>query len=42
MPTGSAALALFAAATAAGYGGRDMISVVEYMLEQVRTSFGER
>jgi 3-hydroxyisobutyrate dehydrogenase len=41
MPVGSAALALFAAATAAGYGGRDMISVVEYLLEQVRESFGE-
>ena len=41
MPVGSAALALFGAATAAGYGGRDMISVVEYMLEQVRASFGE-
>jgi 3-hydroxyisobutyrate dehydrogenase-like beta-hydroxyacid dehydrogenase len=42
MPTGSAALGLFAAATAAGYGGRDMITVVEYMLQQVRASFGER
>ena len=41
MPTGSAALALFAAATAAGYGERDLIAVVEYMLEQVRASFGE-
>jgi 3-hydroxyisobutyrate dehydrogenase len=41
MPVGSAALALFGAATAAGYGGRDMIAVVEYMLEQVRASFGE-
>jgi 3-hydroxyisobutyrate dehydrogenase len=41
MPAGSAALGLFTAATAAGYGGRDMIAVVEYMLEQVRQSFGE-
>jgi 3-hydroxyisobutyrate dehydrogenase len=41
MPTGSAALGLFAAATAAGYGERDMITVVEYLLEQVRSSFGE-
>jgi 3-hydroxyisobutyrate dehydrogenase-like beta-hydroxyacid dehydrogenase len=41
MPAGSAALALFAAATAAGYGGHDMIAVVEYMLGQVRASFGE-
>jgi 3-hydroxyisobutyrate dehydrogenase-like beta-hydroxyacid dehydrogenase len=41
MPAGSAALGLFAAATAAGYGGRDLIAVVEYLLEQVRASFGE-
>lgn len=41
MPAGSAALALFAAATAAGHGDRDLISVVEYMLEQVRASFGD-
>jgi 3-hydroxyisobutyrate dehydrogenase len=41
MPAGSAALALFAAATAAGHGERDLIAVVEYMLEQVRASFGE-
>jgi 3-hydroxyisobutyrate dehydrogenase len=41
MPAGSAALALFAAATAAGYGERDLIAVVEYMLEQVRASFGD-
>jgi 3-hydroxyisobutyrate dehydrogenase-like beta-hydroxyacid dehydrogenase len=39
-PAGSAALALFAAATAAGYGERDLIAVVEYMLELVRDSFG--
>jgi 3-hydroxyisobutyrate dehydrogenase len=41
MPSGSAALALFAAATAAGHGERDLIAVVDYMLEQVQTSFGE-
>jgi 3-hydroxyisobutyrate dehydrogenase len=41
MPVASAALALFAAATAAGYGGRDMIAVVEYLHEVVRDSFGE-
>jgi 3-hydroxyisobutyrate dehydrogenase len=40
MPAGSAALALFAAATAAGHGERDLIAVVEYMLELVRESFG--
>jgi len=40
MPAGSAALALFAAATAAGHGERDLIVVVEYMLEMVRESFG--
>jgi 3-hydroxyisobutyrate dehydrogenase len=40
-PTGSAALALFAAATAAGYGERDLIYVVEYVQELVRESFGE-
>jgi 3-hydroxyisobutyrate dehydrogenase-like beta-hydroxyacid dehydrogenase len=40
MPVGSAALAWFGAATAAGYGGRDMIMLVEYMLELVRESFG--
>jgi 3-hydroxyisobutyrate dehydrogenase len=40
MPTGSAALALFAAATAAGHGERDLIDVVEYMSEMVRQSFG--
>jgi 3-hydroxyisobutyrate dehydrogenase-like beta-hydroxyacid dehydrogenase len=36
MPAGSAALALFAAATAAGYGERDLIMVVEYAIEMVR------
>ena len=39
MPTGSAALALFAAAAAAGHGERDLIDVVEYMLEMVRKTF---
>jgi 3-hydroxyisobutyrate dehydrogenase len=41
MPAGSAALALFAAATAAGHGQRDLIAVVEYLQELVRESFGE-
>ncbi|HEU5101768.1 MAG TPA: NAD(P)-dependent oxidoreductase [Roseiflexaceae bacterium] len=41
MPAGSAALALFAGATAAGYGERDLITVVEYLYELVRESFGE-
>jgi 3-hydroxyisobutyrate dehydrogenase-like beta-hydroxyacid dehydrogenase len=41
MPAGSAALALFAAATAAGHGQRDLIAVVEYLHELVRESFGE-
>lgn len=41
MPAGSAALALFAAATAAGHGGRDLIAVVEYLHELVRASFGD-
>lgn len=35
-PTGSAALALFAAATAAGYGERDLAFVVEYMTDLAR------
>jgi 3-hydroxyisobutyrate dehydrogenase-like beta-hydroxyacid dehydrogenase len=39
-PAGSAALALFAAATAAGYGERDLVFVVDYLREQVRRSFG--
>jgi 3-hydroxyisobutyrate dehydrogenase-like beta-hydroxyacid dehydrogenase len=38
-PAGSAALALFAAATAAGYGERDLIAIVEYMAELARTTF---
>jgi 3-hydroxyisobutyrate dehydrogenase len=38
---GSAALALFAAATAAGYGEHDLIAVVEYMMKLVQVSFGE-
>jgi len=41
MPAGSAALAVFAAATAAGYGGRDLVDVVKYVHELVRLSFGE-
>jgi 3-hydroxyisobutyrate dehydrogenase-like beta-hydroxyacid dehydrogenase len=41
MPAGSAALALFAAATAAGHGQSDLIAVVEYLHELVRESFGE-
>ena len=31
MPTGAAALAMFAAATAAGYGADDLISIVDYV-----------
>ena len=38
--TGAAALALFAAATAAGYGDQDMAAIVAYAQEQVRRSFG--
>jgi 3-hydroxyisobutyrate dehydrogenase-like beta-hydroxyacid dehydrogenase len=38
MPTSSSALALFAAATAAGYGSKDLIEVVNYFLAQVRSS----
>jgi 3-hydroxyisobutyrate dehydrogenase-like beta-hydroxyacid dehydrogenase len=41
MTAGSAALALFASATASGYGERDLIAVVEYLHEMVRESFGE-
>jgi 3-hydroxyisobutyrate dehydrogenase len=37
--TGSAALALFAAATAAGYGERDLVFLVEYMAELARATF---
>jgi 3-hydroxyisobutyrate dehydrogenase-like beta-hydroxyacid dehydrogenase len=39
MPTSSAALTLFAAATAAGHGERDLIAVVDYMVELVRKTF---
>jgi 3-hydroxyisobutyrate dehydrogenase-like beta-hydroxyacid dehydrogenase len=39
MPSGSAALTLFAAATAAGYGEQDLISVVEYMVDMVQKTF---
>lgn len=42
MPTASAALALFAAATAAGYGDRDLVFVVDYITELVKRSFGDR
>jgi 3-hydroxyisobutyrate dehydrogenase-like beta-hydroxyacid dehydrogenase len=38
-PTGTAALALFAAATAAGYGERDLAFLVEYMAELARRTF---
>ena len=38
-PSGSAALALFAAATAAGYGEQDLIAIVEYMAELARKTF---
>jgi 3-hydroxyisobutyrate dehydrogenase-like beta-hydroxyacid dehydrogenase len=41
MPTSSAALAHFAAATAAGYGEQDLIFVVEYVARMVRESFGQ-
>jgi 3-hydroxyisobutyrate dehydrogenase-like beta-hydroxyacid dehydrogenase len=36
---GATALVLFAAATAAGYGKRDLVFVVEYMIEQARKTF---
>jgi 3-hydroxyisobutyrate dehydrogenase len=38
-PTGTAALSLFAAATAAGYGERDLAFVVEYMREVAEKTF---
>jgi 3-hydroxyisobutyrate dehydrogenase-like beta-hydroxyacid dehydrogenase len=38
--TGSAALALFAAATAAGYGERDLAFLIEYVIEMARQSAG--
>jgi len=41
MPTTAAAQALFASATAAGYGDRDLIFVVEYLLETVRKASGK-
>lgn len=40
MPTSSAALAHFAAATAAGYGAHDLSAVVSYLEQAVRESFG--
>ncbi|KAB8141828.1 NAD(P)-dependent oxidoreductase [Chloroflexia bacterium SDU3-3] len=42
MPTSAAALAHFAAATAAGYGHDDLATVVEYVLEMVQASAGRR
>ena len=41
MPTASAALANWAAATAAGYGERDLAAIVEYVGCMVRDSAGE-
>jgi 3-hydroxyisobutyrate dehydrogenase-like beta-hydroxyacid dehydrogenase len=38
-PAGSAALALFAAATAAGYGEQDLIAIVHYMNELAHKTF---
>src|SRR5262249_40755354 len=38
-PSGSAALTLFAAATAAGYGERDLMAIVQYMADLVRATF---
>jgi 3-hydroxyisobutyrate dehydrogenase len=38
-PAGSAALALFAAATAAGYGEQDLIAIVHYMVELAQKTF---
>ncbi|HWQ16105.1 MAG TPA: NAD(P)-dependent oxidoreductase [Roseiflexaceae bacterium] len=38
-PTGAAALAQFAAATAAGYGERDLVFIVEYLAEVARRTF---
>jgi 3-hydroxyisobutyrate dehydrogenase-like beta-hydroxyacid dehydrogenase len=37
--TGAAALALFAAATAAGYGAQDLVFVVDYMTDLVRKTY---
>lgn len=39
-PTGSAALAWFAAATAAGYGERDLAALIDYVREAVQRSSG--
>ncbi|HEU5086478.1 MAG TPA: NAD(P)-dependent oxidoreductase [Roseiflexaceae bacterium] len=41
MPTASAALAHWAAATAAGYGEHDLAAIVEYVGRMVRDSAGE-
>jgi 3-hydroxyisobutyrate dehydrogenase-like beta-hydroxyacid dehydrogenase len=38
-PTGSAALAGFAAATAAGYGERDLTFVIEYLIAVAETTY---
>jgi 3-hydroxyisobutyrate dehydrogenase len=38
-PAGSAALALFAAATGAGYGEHDLIAIVHYMAELAQKTF---
>jgi 3-hydroxyisobutyrate dehydrogenase len=40
-PAGSAALAHFAAATAAGFGERDLVFIVEYMAAVARRTFPE-
>lgn len=37
-PAGSGALSLFAAATAAGYGGHDLAFIIEYMAELARST----
>ena len=39
-PTASAALAQFAAATAAGYGERDLAFLIQYIIEVARDTFG--
>ncbi len=41
MAVGSAAMAVFAAATAAGYGERDLVFVVDYFANMVRDAFGD-
>lgn len=39
--TGAAALNLFAAATAAGYGEHDLVAIVAYVREMVQRSYGQ-